>query len=1316
MPTSDNPSEKRRHNRRETSVEAVLTFGENASTQCAILDFCEQGLFLQLNQSSTMALQKNKNAKIYFSATTEAGKEYFQIEAQVARIAEDGIGVAFDNISDSMYNALMKTADAGTIAAYSKDPGVFLTSSSQEQFKEAFKQMLNKNLPKIIGKFFDYAEDELEKAPEFAQNFKDVAAQANLTSVLRLNKDSLIKGFCRAVSSDIDFTSDKDEQNEEDALQTNLSLVEKNTFEDWLSFSSLIRKINAQYKNQLYQLELKLSYVTCFPRYLIKNPIDPERLCECFRQEIAGIEESVAAKKMLYKAFQATLTDHLPLLYKAFDALLVEQGAPSDIAQDIVWKKNYPTNNKKNTNTSSDGFTSGHNLPTFDNTAYSYPESYNLFAPSAPQLRKSYNQPVTETASKLFNLINQGLGAAQTTASRLGQITGNETINQFSGSEYSADELLAALAKLQASKSVQQLPQNASSLLQEQLDESSASSEYFGSKAFSPADKTKLDVYDQLFQSLLSEVVLTPSIKSYLEGIKLPLMGLALQDSNFLDSETHPARNLLNQLSSLESAVSENRVIKNTKIKQILDQLMSRIAQGSINNPDIFAKANEELKEISVPIAKSKELNIRRVVEVYEGKQKLEQARQKVQREIDSRLADKAIPSVIQLLLDSGWQHLLVIAELNNDDSTAPVRYLEVLDELLVWYSHFGQLSDEQVSIIEMELEFINTALGSVCTNAFLHNKVIEELNVTLLGTGEPRIRKPVDSIVVERKASEAEAANEFITDSWLLQVDQFETGDWFTFSLEKEAFEPLKLVWIGETPPVYVFVNRDGYKKQEFTRNELSELLQSGAVTNIENLDEPLMNRATTTMLQQMQEKLIHSVSHDTVTNLPNRKRFINLLKEQISNFTDTTHVLCYLEIEDFRVITNVCGIIGGDQLLLQIAQLLSNDLGENGIVSRLGDKTFGILLKNCSANEGHETAKSIRNLINKANFVWDDKSYTISVSIGLVPIIEGLYNAEELLQKADSVTISAKRLGHNRIRIYEENDEGLKAQTDIHEWAGRIDRIFSENRLFARCQMIAPIDPEKNSHSHYEILLGVLDESGNIIAPDKFIPAVERCQRMPEIDQWVVKHVFAWIVQNRESFDKIGGFAINLSGQSLNSEEFLTFLKDRLSVSDVPTEKITFEVTETVASGSLVFTKRFIKEIKQFGCKFSLDDFGTGYSSYSYLKSLDVDYLKIDGSFIKDIANSPTDVVMVNSMNEIAHSLELETIAEYVENMNIHAILKELGVDYAQGYGVHKPMPLTKLADLLMTQPDPSPTISHNLSPDPNQDPDDPLANFFN
>jgi diguanylate cyclase (GGDEF)-like protein len=1275
-------SEKRQYRRQEINVEASLAIGEMPPLQCCISDFSEQGMFLRLNQPTDTSLQKNKIAKIYFSTRTDAGKEYFQIDAKVVRVTNDGLGVAFENISDSMFRALQETTGGGgVITGYSKNPKFTFSSSTHDSFKDALITLLNRRLPELIGEFFNEAENELEKPTEYAENFKDIAAQSNIISVLRMNKAALIKKYCDAVTHDIDFTAEKNQHSVDEPSRGNLSLIEKEAFENLLTFSSVVRKINAQYKQQLYQLELKLSYVTCFPRFLIRNPIDPERLCECFSETIGNIEESSAVKKTLFKALQTTLSNNLSNLYNAFDALLVEQGAPNDIAEDIVWKKNYPSNAKQSSTSRSNDFFEQQHPPSFDSDSYYYADNSHSshYESSAPRSRPSFQQPVSQTATKLFNLINQNLPQAQSSSQSL--VTQN--IGQNSAeSAYSVDELIGALTKLQATRTAQQLPQNAANILQSQLAESQDSSSLMEIKSFSPADKTKLDVYDQLYQALINQLMLTPGIKSYFENIKLPLMALTLQDPNFLDSENHPARDLLNQLFSLESAINQNKVIKNTKIRQMLDQLVEKIAQGSINNPDIFAKANEELKEISAPIVKSRDLNIRRVIEIHEGKQKLELSRQKIQHAIDQRIAGKTIPKVIQTLLDSGWQHLLVINQLE-DDKANIVRDMEVVDELLGWYDNVDQITDKRLSAVEMELEYIDTKLGAVSTNAFIHAKIIEELKGTLLGSGSPRIRKPFETISLPKR--EIEPVKDAKDDIWQLQIDQFETGDWFTFSLEKEAFEPLKLVWIGQLPKIFVFVNRDGYKKQELTRDQLADLLQSGIATKIENLDEPLMDRATTTMLQQMQEKLIHSVSHDPTTNLPNRRRFIGLLREQIADPNNPNHVLGYLEIEDFRIITNICGLVGGDQLLLQVAKLIESHLGKNGIVSRLGDKTFGIFFKNCTPDEGQETSKTIRDSINKTNFVWNDKSYTISVSIGLVPITGSSLNVEELLQKADSVNISAKRAGHNRIRIYQENDETLKTQTNIHEWAGRIDKIFAENRLFARCQMIAPIDTERNTHSHYEILLGVTDENGKFIPPDNFIPAVEQCQRMPEIDRWIVEHVFNWICDNREKFDKIGGFAINLSGQSLNSEDFLSYLKERLARNDIPTEKITFEVTETVAAGSLVFTKRFIKEIKQFGCSFSLDDFGTGYSSYSYLKSLDVDYLKIDGSFIKDIAGSPTDVVMVNSMNEIAHSLELQTIAEYVENMKIHAILTEIGVDYAQGWGIHKPIPLVELAKTL-------------------------------
>ena len=487
MSKANKTTEKRRFSRKDTRVEAVLAVGDKTTIQCVILDFCEQGLFLQLHQPSAIGLQKNRSAKLYFSATTDYGKEYFQIDAQIARVADDGIGLVFENISESMYHALMQTTDMGSIAAYSKNPSFFLTSSNQDRFKNAFRDMLQLKIPLLMQEFFKNAEDELEKRPEFVESFKDIAALNALNSVLRINKTALISGFSQELAGKIDFTADKSEQNRgADHLSASLSLVDKQEFEDWLNFSSMIRQINNQYKNQLYQLELKLSYVTCFPRYLINNPIDPEHLCDCFKKKIAGIEESISAKKTLYKAFQATLNAQLTPLYQAFDRLLVEHGAPGDIAHDIVWKKNYPQPSSKRPSNSGNAASSDFNLPAFDNEEYHYADNWTPASSDSRPPARIAQPPISQTASRLFGLINQSLGALPLQPSlQSGPSHEADSESNPGGIQYTPDELLSALTKLQASRIGQLVPASTSSVLAAELQAESGASGYLGNKAIS---------------------------------------------------------------------------------------------------------------------------------------------------------------------------------------------------------------------------------------------------------------------------------------------------------------------------------------------------------------------------------------------------------------------------------------------------------------------------------------------------------------------------------------------------------------------------------------------------------------------------------------------------------------------------------------------------------------------------------------------------------------------------------------------------------------------------------------------------------------
>ena len=1282
-----NNKTRRRYIRYNIELEATLILEESIQVQCVIQDFCYGGLFLGFKQSiAGLSFPEHKNIKIHFSINPVYGWEKFELDAKIKHVSSkiryicaNGIGVAVEKMPASAFNALKKEANirAKTVSfdrrSSSKD------KLNQDNFKKEIKKMLNEQLPQLLDQFFECLWEELTKTKEYSAHVMRRSLVADLIITLKSSRESIISEFCSSILLEVDHISDyhhkKDAETATDG--STLALIEKEDFEDWLNLSSIIRKLKNHYEHPIYQLEGKLSYVFGIPANAINNPIRPAILCDIFREIILQFNLDNNAKIMLYTVFGEILTNSLSDLYDQFDKVLVNYGAPAQIVPHIIRQPDTALNETVDW----EHYIPGNELYAQDGQRPSLTSNDNLL--NSLQLPEQKNrQPVAQVARKLLEIIketntvsadevNDGLSKKKT-----GSVTQTQPV-------FTAEEIIAAISKIQKNaddhSNLHQNPIALQNYLQDTLANSGN-----GQKILSTSDISNLEVYGKLFETLFNDLIVSTEIKSYLESIHLSLVSLPLQGNDFLDPDSHPARKVLNQLAFLESAVKVNRIIKNTNIKHTVDKLVTRIAQEASTNPNVFAEVDQELNEITAQINKSVDLNIRRIIEACEGKQKLEKVRRFVQQEIDNRIAGKFIPKIIPMLLTSGWQHLLVITELNQDKcKVEKLKYYQVIDDLILWLSDQDLIGDEQADSIIKTLELIGDQLGSVCTNVFTYDVIIEELSALLIGVGSPRVRKAVEMIHIEPINTNEEISVQMSEDKWILQVEQLRAGEWLTILRDSGGFEPMKLVWIGDFPQIFVFVNRDGLNKLDVTKGELAELMQSGAANRIENLDVPLMDRATNMMLQKMHEKLIYNATHDPVTDLFTRDEFAKQLKHEITMLGNSSHMLCHIEIQDYRMISNVCGLAGGNQLLKKLTHSLTKQLRNGEIFARLGDNTFGILFKDCSPDEGYEIAKKLLNLISGSHFEWEDKSYSIGVNIGLAPFIEKGYDVQQLLQQADSASFSAAHSGYNRIQIFKEDDESVNRQNKLHEWAGQIDKILSQNRLFIRCQKIAPVDLDRNDHTHYEILLGVWDNDGNIVPPDNFIPAVERCKRMSEIDQWIIQHVFDWIEQNRNYFDQMDGFSINLSGQSINTEEFLEFLKEALAASTVPLEKLTFEITETVAVVSLVYVKKFIKQIKQFGCKFSLDDFGSGYSSYAYLKNLNVEYLKIDGAFVKDIANNKADVAIVKSMNEIAHSLGMETIAEYVENDEIRDILMEIGVDYVQGYGIQKPILLAGLVD---------------------------------
>jgi EAL domain-containing protein (putative c-di-GMP-specific phosphodiesterase class I) len=363
----------------------------------------------------------------------------------------------------------------------------------------------------------------------------------------------------------------------------------------------------------------------------------------------------------------------------------------------------------------------------------------------------------------------------------------------------------------------------------------------------------------------------------------------------------------------------------------------------------------------------------------------------------------------------------------------------------------------------------------------------------------------------------------------------------------------------------------------------------------------------------------------------------------------------------------------------LTQLGILLNHKVRNADTLARLGGDEFGVLLEGCDIWRGEQIAESLRQTISDFRFVWEDKIFQVGVSIGLVEITESSENSAAVMSAADAACYEAKDEGRNRIQVFQGGNKGAERYGEM-QWIARIHKAIEDNRLLLYRQNIAAV-AGVDSVAHAEILLRMQDEKGAVIPPMAFIPAAERYNVMAMLDRWVVTNTLEWLVANPlTSSNHLQFFSINLSGPSLADKNFLQYIVDEFDRTGVSPERICFEITETSAIANIGRAKDFISVLKKRGCCFALDDFGSGMSSYSYLKNLDVDYLKIDGAFVKDMAQDPVDFAMVESINRIGHVMGIKIIAEFVENETILEKLRQIGVDYAQGYGIHKPEALIR------------------------------------
>lgn len=825
--------------------------------------------------------------------------------------------------------------------------------------------------------------------------------------------------------------------------------------------------------------------------------------------------------------------------------------------------------------------------------------------------------------------------------------------------------------------------------LEQQLQKVLVETEAHKGRTVAPEDEDLIRMTDRLFDAMLKQNGVGEILSQWVERLKLAILKILLLDDTFFADNNHPARQFINQLGKL-GAVKRGA---NRGLDRVLEKFTSQIMDEYQGNNELLDDVLSEVNGLVERQDKAFERNADRIARAYEGQQRLAMARKQVVTELGSRLVGRPVPKVIYDFIEhASWKHYLVITLLREGEHSEIYKEsLRVIDILLHWiageeYAYEGahefDIDLEAPTLLQMlERELVNSGqTGYKRILGQLKRHIIEGVEPEWVeidlyewtGEGAEEVSKLKDTDLVEAKGR------------WQRKASSLTVGDWVEFALDNEEPQRMRLAWSDTNYYRFVFVSTHGLKDIDISLEDFSGGLEEGRYRILDSDQVPIVDQGLHNMVQSVYEDLAGQASCDPLTGLLNRQEYERYVSRAVADgITNRVgYHIAYVDVDQFRVVNNSYGLQAGDSLLKHVARLISSNVAEEVICARLGGNEFGVIFQGQKKKVVMSILERIRSAIMETAFNWEEGTIYVTASIGMAELNHKSDTTDSLQRKAYLACESAKDQGRNRIVEYALHEKDQSRQDEMMSWVKRIESDL-DRLLVLRCQEIRPIHAS-GDQSHYEVLLGVTDEQGNLLPPSKLIEAAEHYGRMGKVDRWVVSNALRWMVENPHKVQRMEGLSINLSGTSMGDESFLEFVLGLLSSSTVPMEKICFEVTETAAVTSLTYATEFINQVKKKGCKFALDDFGTGLSSYEYIQQLPVDLLKIDGVFIRNIVNNRKDEALVRSINDLAHFMGMKTIAEYVENDQIFNLLRDIGVDKAQGFGVHKPILLDELSHL--------------------------------
>lgn len=1238
-------SDKRQFQRIAIARAAQLSSLRLTPLDCEIVDYCPQGVMIQIPEllDTTLAALLHQRVTLKFSASQDYSRIH-RFSGKVVRAVPGALGIEVARFHPDTYQELTRSSapDATT------DTQPPIADRAQEQALISLCQThFTPFMTAVITAFQPRLEATFEAASMGVISLDERWAYTSAPEVMRAQQHKLERAFLQPDYWRQTLASQNDTALEADAL----SLVEVDDFEDWLNLAQVIQKLEFEFKTDNLDCMTRYNRLTNQAITLQNTPCSPHILLSTFRSGLAGQDFTLHSKALLYQAFGAVLSEHYSAFYRN---LLAELPQPAT----------RPKTPKKSTPAVAESTSEPLPVTPVDAGVLDYKLDHIMRHLNLAQTPLQ-NQPAHHSAQLPEQNMLRTTGSLLTS---LQHLRADQAGQRLSAEPSAAEqqivltEILNTLGQLPASA-----PEGSSDAPSIRQRLMAALPHLEASTLHSDQHVQTVELFDALLSQPLAESHQDSDIVALLKKLELPLLKLALTEEHFLGSDTHSARHTVNLFERFYVAADDLGKVFDAELLNLLNGLANRVVNQFETHPDVFDEVNGILEKLLAPLEEARHNKATQLHLNAEAQENIQQAREQVDDLIDARLSNRSLPTLVLALLDAVWRrHLQLFFLRHNGEHPEFNQALDLLDTLST------ALTDAHDQSAHARHSLIAALMSGL--KAVLYDPAQIESWASVLNAS---LNSDAPNELARYPAHPACATDLPGENSALKLVHQ---GDWI--SLNHSGYPvPYQMIWNNPARSRFMLINRSATLEHTLDRATLADSLDKGDALPQAPLNTPFMQRSAHSVMLNAYERLYQQAIHDPESQLLNRKGLMNLLNKLfIPGLREAqSGVLCLLVFDQLKAIHQSCEPAEAEDSLRELTARMRLELRANDAFSRLGEDTFVILFNDRPLEEVHAITLDMLARIAQHRVISAEKRFAIGVNVGLAELDAHVESASGLLKNAASACVVAKSHGVNSVQIYQRDSAQIQDDDALFEWAGLIDKALSDNLMYLRCQKIQPIDARAGHLPHYEILLG-LDESLNT-NPQGFVRAAEKWQRSADLDLWVVRTAFAWIQQHADELSGVSGFSINLSGLSLINQSVLDTLTQALGAADFPVDKIIFEITETAAIESLAAAQDFIARVKALGCRVSLDDFGSGYSSFAYLKNLDVDYLKIDGAFVRDILKDKADRAMVKSMHDVGQALGLKTIAEYVENEEILNLLGEIGVNYAQGWGVAKPIRLDSL-----------------------------------